>query len=88
MQVHPQYFPDIIGIGGRTINAIKAKTGVTVNIPSVPPGTARGSRQKTLKVGLAGSEVRGYFLVFVQLFEKYGTLIERYTALIEKVSAL
>eukprot|EP01052_Picozoa_sp_SAG31_P038813 SAG31_NODE_5257_length_2647_cov_1.852433_3_plen_158_part_00 len=29
-----------------------------------------------------------YFLVFVQLFEKYGTLIERYTALIEKVSAL
>eukprot|EP01052_Picozoa_sp_SAG31_P009184 SAG31_NODE_478_length_15144_cov_15.165769_6_plen_204_part_00 len=32
-------------------------------------------------------EVRGYFLVFVQLFEKYGTLIERYTALIEKVSA-
>eukprot|EP01052_Picozoa_sp_SAG31_P032815 SAG31_NODE_3638_length_4034_cov_4.484371_2_plen_142_part_00 len=29
-----------------------------------------------------------YFLVFVQLFEKYGTFIERYTALIEKVSAL
>eukprot|EP01052_Picozoa_sp_SAG31_P061676 SAG31_NODE_20742_length_566_cov_1.117773_1_plen_70_part_10 len=29
-----------------------------------------------------------YFLAFVQLFEKYGTLIERYTALIEKVSAL
>eukprot|EP01052_Picozoa_sp_SAG31_P021378 SAG31_NODE_1649_length_7638_cov_19.225096_5_plen_134_part_00 len=27
-----------------------------------------------------------YFLVFVQLFEKYGTLIERFTALIEKVS--
>eukprot|EP01052_Picozoa_sp_SAG31_P004170 SAG31_NODE_170_length_21415_cov_8.230813_10_plen_143_part_00 len=26
------------------------------------------------------------FLVFVQLFEKYGTLIERNTALIEKVS--
>eukprot|EP01052_Picozoa_sp_SAG31_P021547 SAG31_NODE_1672_length_7564_cov_10.193704_9_plen_201_part_00 len=26
-----------------------------------------------------------YFLVFVQLFEKYGTLIERNTALIEKV---
>ena len=35
-----------------------------------------------------GFQVRGYFLVFVQLFEKYGTLIERYTALIEKVSAL
>eukprot|EP01052_Picozoa_sp_SAG31_P042272 SAG31_NODE_6664_length_1934_cov_1.401635_1_plen_367_part_10 len=33
-------------------------------------------------------QVRGYFLVFVQLFEKYGTLIERYTALIEKVCAL
>eukprot|EP01052_Picozoa_sp_SAG31_P005996 SAG31_NODE_272_length_18690_cov_14.520785_5_plen_215_part_00 len=29
-----------------------------------------------------------YFLVFVQLFEKYGTFIERNTALIEKVSAL
>eukprot|EP01052_Picozoa_sp_SAG31_P014223 SAG31_NODE_875_length_11316_cov_8.924044_12_plen_136_part_00 len=29
-----------------------------------------------------------YFLVYVQLFEKCGTLIERYTALIEKVSAL
>ena len=28
-----------------------------------------------------------YVLVFVQLFEKYGTLIERCTALIEKVSA-
>eukprot|EP01052_Picozoa_sp_SAG31_P018550 SAG31_NODE_1318_length_8823_cov_3.108780_6_plen_167_part_00 len=27
------------------------------------------------------------FLVFVQLFEKYGTLIEIYTALIEKVSS-
>eukprot|EP01052_Picozoa_sp_SAG31_P021767 SAG31_NODE_1699_length_7499_cov_5.315135_10_plen_122_part_00 len=27
-----------------------------------------------------------YFLVFVQLFEKYGTLVERNTALIEKVS--
>eukprot|EP01052_Picozoa_sp_SAG31_P050511 SAG31_NODE_11559_length_1017_cov_10.470588_1_plen_182_part_01 len=27
-----------------------------------------------------------YFLVFVQLFEKYGTLIERNTALIDKVS--
>eukprot|EP01052_Picozoa_sp_SAG31_P006174 SAG31_NODE_281_length_18584_cov_10.762564_13_plen_121_part_00 len=34
------------------------------------------------------NKVRDYFLVFVQLFEKYGTLIERYTALIEKVSAL
>eukprot|EP01052_Picozoa_sp_SAG31_P028546 SAG31_NODE_2765_length_5123_cov_4.714541_2_plen_970_part_00 len=33
-------------------------------------------------------KVRGYLLVFVQLFEKYRTLIERYTALIEKVSAL
>eukprot|EP01052_Picozoa_sp_SAG31_P039894 SAG31_NODE_5638_length_2410_cov_2.118131_2_plen_196_part_00 len=33
-------------------------------------------------------QVRGYFLVSVQRFEKYGTLIERYTALIEKVSAL
>eukprot|EP01052_Picozoa_sp_SAG31_P009333 SAG31_NODE_488_length_14964_cov_56.443458_5_plen_100_part_00 len=32
-------------------------------------------------------KVRGYFLVFVQLFEKYGTLFERWTALIEKVSA-
>eukprot|EP01052_Picozoa_sp_SAG31_P039658 SAG31_NODE_5547_length_2465_cov_17.479290_2_plen_161_part_00 len=32
--------------------------------------------------------VRGHVLVFVQLLEKYGTLIiERYTALIEKVSA-
>eukprot|EP01052_Picozoa_sp_SAG31_P009115 SAG31_NODE_472_length_15237_cov_3.424891_11_plen_255_part_00 len=34
------------------------------------------------------SQVRGFFLVFVQLFEKYETLIERYKALIEKVSAL
>eukprot|EP01052_Picozoa_sp_SAG31_P023955 SAG31_NODE_2008_length_6673_cov_3.990265_5_plen_149_part_00 len=29
---------------------------------------------------------RSYFLVFVQLYEKYGTLIERNAALIEKVS--
>eukprot|EP01052_Picozoa_sp_SAG31_P038674 SAG31_NODE_5214_length_2671_cov_1.306376_2_plen_100_part_00 len=42
------------------------------------------AEDKELLLGL----VRGYFLVFVQLFEKYGTLIERYTALIEKVSAL
>eukprot|EP01052_Picozoa_sp_SAG31_P043944 SAG31_NODE_7490_length_1675_cov_1.281726_1_plen_233_part_00 len=40
---------------------------------------------------LAGFMVRTegkgcYFLVFMQLFEKYGTLIERNTALIEKVS--
>ena len=35
-----------------------------------------------------GIQVRGYFLVFVQLLEKYGTLIERYTPLIENVSAL
>eukprot|EP01052_Picozoa_sp_SAG31_P040762 SAG31_NODE_5990_length_2224_cov_1.195294_1_plen_187_part_00 len=33
-------------------------------------------------------QVRGYFLVFVQLFEQCATLLERYTALIEKVSAL
>eukprot|EP01052_Picozoa_sp_SAG31_P074942 SAG31_NODE_34089_length_336_cov_1.270042_1_plen_32_part_01 len=31
--------------------------------------------------------VRGYFLVFVQLFDKYATFTESYTALIEKVSA-
>eukprot|EP01052_Picozoa_sp_SAG31_P034148 SAG31_NODE_3949_length_3725_cov_1.821566_3_plen_63_part_00 len=37
---------------------------------------------------MARSKVRGYFLVFVQPSEKYGTLIERYTALIKKVSAL
>eukprot|EP01052_Picozoa_sp_SAG31_P019450 SAG31_NODE_1417_length_8440_cov_7.706510_4_plen_248_part_00 len=37
---------------------------------------------------LENIKVRGYFLVFVQLFEKYGTSIERYTALIERVSAL
>eukprot|EP01052_Picozoa_sp_SAG31_P017069 SAG31_NODE_1153_length_9640_cov_2.830206_10_plen_127_part_00 len=30
----------------------------------------------------------GYFLVFVQLLEKYGTLIQRNTALIENVPAL
>eukprot|EP01052_Picozoa_sp_SAG31_P010898 SAG31_NODE_606_length_13607_cov_17.509846_7_plen_148_part_00 len=35
---------------------------------------------------IAVTQVRGYFLVFVQLFENYGTLIARYTALIEKVS--
>eukprot|EP01052_Picozoa_sp_SAG31_P023837 SAG31_NODE_1989_length_6721_cov_5.737391_8_plen_364_part_00 len=35
---------------------------------------------------LGGTGEGCYFLVFVQLFEKYGTLIERNTALIEKVS--
>eukprot|EP01052_Picozoa_sp_SAG31_P015669 SAG31_NODE_1013_length_10376_cov_9.342220_8_plen_212_part_00 len=40
------------------------------------------------EVALLQKKVRGYFLVFVQLSEKYGTLIERYTALIEQVSAL
>eukprot|EP01052_Picozoa_sp_SAG31_P017791 SAG31_NODE_1232_length_9211_cov_31.167581_5_plen_168_part_00 len=41
--------------------------------------------------GMSGSEGAGegcYFLVFVRLFEKHGTLIERNTALIEKVSTL
>eukprot|EP01052_Picozoa_sp_SAG31_P008328 SAG31_NODE_418_length_15893_cov_5.433899_13_plen_90_part_00 len=38
--------------------------------------------------GTVGPGKGGYVLVFVQLFEKYGTLIERYAALIEKVSAL
>eukprot|EP01052_Picozoa_sp_SAG31_P004795 SAG31_NODE_203_length_20490_cov_7.713256_8_plen_64_part_00 len=55
-------------------------------------GGSRGDTQPVVALGLrlqkAGYKVRGYFLVFVQLSEKYGTLIERYTALIEKVSAL
>eukprot|EP01052_Picozoa_sp_SAG31_P001177 SAG31_NODE_39_length_31377_cov_5.971482_8_plen_364_part_00 len=43
-----------------------------------------GPRERAVFTG----QVRGYFLVFVQLFEKYGNLIERYTALNEEVSAL
>eukprot|EP01052_Picozoa_sp_SAG31_P051914 SAG31_NODE_12558_length_932_cov_1.774310_2_plen_67_part_01 len=35
-----------------------------------------------IPLGCLAMQVRGYFLVFVQLFEKYGTLIERDTALI------
>eukprot|EP01052_Picozoa_sp_SAG31_P035523 SAG31_NODE_4300_length_3371_cov_8.759780_1_plen_143_part_10 len=57
-----------------------------------PSGCGKTSLLCALAGKLRGGEltgqVRGYFLVFVQLFEKYGTLIERYTALIEKVSAL
>eukprot|EP01052_Picozoa_sp_SAG31_P051864 SAG31_NODE_12522_length_935_cov_1.325359_1_plen_265_part_01 len=50
--------------------------------------TSPQSDSLTLKqLNAKRDKVRGYFLVFVQLFEKYGTLIERYTALIEKVSA-
>eukprot|EP01052_Picozoa_sp_SAG31_P028090 SAG31_NODE_2681_length_5262_cov_5.705791_7_plen_295_part_00 len=49
---------------------------------------ARGSRSIALEHGseLEDTGEGCYFLVFVQLFEKYGTLIERNTALIEKVS--
>eukprot|EP01052_Picozoa_sp_SAG31_P023332 SAG31_NODE_1917_length_6923_cov_8.914897_5_plen_264_part_00 len=67
-------------------------------VTSNPPSAAELGHTRTLEpteiapgifLGDAiHAQVRGYFLVFVQLFEKYGTLIERYTALIEKVSAL
>eukprot|EP01052_Picozoa_sp_SAG31_P017918 SAG31_NODE_1248_length_9126_cov_5.023928_8_plen_276_part_00 len=46
--------------------------------------TAGGALQM-LKIEIGGGE-GCYFLVFVQLFEKYGTSIKRNTALIEKVS--
>eukprot|EP01052_Picozoa_sp_SAG31_P023679 SAG31_NODE_1968_length_6780_cov_1.940129_2_plen_125_part_00 len=42
--------------------------------------------QDTLHASLADLVRAVYFLLFVQLFEKYGTLIERNAALIEKVS--
>eukprot|EP01052_Picozoa_sp_SAG31_P051005 SAG31_NODE_11910_length_987_cov_0.826577_1_plen_266_part_10 len=43
----------------------------------------------TVPGAIVGAGGKGcYFLVFVQLFEKQGTLIERNTALIEKASAL
>eukprot|EP01052_Picozoa_sp_SAG31_P007329 SAG31_NODE_349_length_17243_cov_7.408248_4_plen_324_part_00 len=46
--------------------------------------TVIGCSRNFTKLGLLGEGC--YFLVFVQLFEKYGTLIERNTGLIEKVS--
>eukprot|EP01052_Picozoa_sp_SAG31_P003011 SAG31_NODE_111_length_24443_cov_231.743685_8_plen_157_part_00 len=50
--------------------------------------TATGARRADLlATATAATAGKGcYFLVFVQLFEKYRTLIERNTALIEKVS--
>eukprot|EP01052_Picozoa_sp_SAG31_P021286 SAG31_NODE_1638_length_7672_cov_4.225142_8_plen_187_part_00 len=48
----------------------------------------RDARGQTLSPFAPQAGKGCYVLVFVQLFEKYGTLIERHTALIEKVSAL
>lgn len=52
VQVHPQYFPDIIGSKGAVIREIKDKLFVEVAIPPVPPGT---TGTKKYKVTLAGN---------------------------------
>eukprot|EP01052_Picozoa_sp_SAG31_P035126 SAG31_NODE_4199_length_3480_cov_4.559302_4_plen_172_part_00 len=67
---------------------------LTAPANGAPPACAplsRRVRRQAWRLRLSGrargrGKVRGYFLVFVQLLERYGTLIERYTALIEKVS--
>eukprot|EP01052_Picozoa_sp_SAG31_P036857 SAG31_NODE_4661_length_3058_cov_2.518756_1_plen_198_part_00 len=54
----------------------------------LPPNTTH-VRDMIVSVSTTNITITGtgcYFLVFVQLFEKYGTLIERNTKLIEKVS--
>eukprot|EP01052_Picozoa_sp_SAG31_P034687 SAG31_NODE_4087_length_3601_cov_3.169903_5_plen_379_part_01 len=52
----------------------------------LPQGSSMASRDPVVDTGMGGK--RSYFLVFAQLFERYGTLVERNTALIEEVSAL
>eukprot|EP01052_Picozoa_sp_SAG31_P051083 SAG31_NODE_11964_length_981_cov_2.537415_1_plen_171_part_00 len=67
---------DSIGVESWKLSSSASGPSLTFNDGSVrDDGLAACMRQ-----------VRGYFLVFVQLSEKHGTLIERYTALIEKVS--
>merc|ERR1719429_718328 len=52
MNVHPSYFPDIIGKGGVIIQKIKKELKVEVGIP---PGTEGAPAGKKFKVTLAGS---------------------------------
>eukprot|EP01052_Picozoa_sp_SAG31_P009273 SAG31_NODE_485_length_15021_cov_9.439791_2_plen_454_part_00 len=67
---------------------ISWKPGDSSDLDSNAGGTLSVVVIEAKDLKLMDYEVSGYFLVFVQLFEKYGTLIEIYTALIEKVSAL
>jgi len=55
IQVHPQYFPDIIGKGGDVIQKIKKELKVEVNMPAVPKEQMDTKSSKKYKVTLAGS---------------------------------
>merc|ERR1719203_1416499 len=52
VNVHPSYFPDIIGSKGAVIQKIKKDLKVEVNIPTIPPDPPAS---KKFKVTLAGS---------------------------------
>eukprot|EP01052_Picozoa_sp_SAG31_P014983 SAG31_NODE_948_length_10825_cov_9.412829_16_plen_226_part_00 len=77
------------GAGPQTLYSIAATVGLSTMRRRVGFRTSRlQTDQGAARPGeRSGSGEGCYFLVFVQLFEKYGTSIERYTALIEKVSA-
>jgi len=53
VNVHPSYFPDLIGKQGAIIREIKDKLGVEISIPSTPANATTAA--KKYKVGLAGS---------------------------------
>eukprot|EP01052_Picozoa_sp_SAG31_P020462 SAG31_NODE_1540_length_7954_cov_3.521961_2_plen_204_part_00 len=67
--------------------AVLRAAGITHIVNCTPDFPFPTAEQLGLGSDGMAATVRGcYFLVFAQLFEKYGTLIERNTALIEKGS--
>lgn len=55
VQVHPQYFPDLIGKEGSVIKEIKSKLSVEITIPPVPGNDVTSKSSKKYKVTLAGN---------------------------------
>eukprot|EP01052_Picozoa_sp_SAG31_P004088 SAG31_NODE_166_length_21670_cov_22.507719_6_plen_210_part_00 len=76
--------PKITGVPALTSSSARLDPGAKK--PRWVDVIAIAMEQLTEHTGRKSFKVRGYFLVVVQLLEKYATLIERYTALIEKVS--
>eukprot|EP01052_Picozoa_sp_SAG31_P034296 SAG31_NODE_3989_length_3681_cov_6.728042_2_plen_321_part_00 len=82
--------PQKAGVGQEAINEIHGSWYDPSNPVVKYSGTLKSDCYPNMRQGADSADLGkgGYFLVFVQLSEKHGTLIERYTALIEKVSVL
>merc|ERR1719498_658044 len=54
MNIHPIYFSELIGKGGKVIQAIKDELKVELNIPKIPGNAKVREMTKKMKVGFAG----------------------------------